>query len=58
MQDVNYGPTRASSGAYIPKDKLNKLPSAHLAEGFKVDGSFWSDYSTELNEKYNAWLLK
>jgi putative spermidine/putrescine transport system substrate-binding protein len=58
MQDVNYGPTRASSGTYIPKDKLSELPSAHLDEGFKVDGGFWSDYSTELNEKYNSWLLK
>ena len=50
MQDVNYGPTRASSSAYIPESKRNKLPSAHLDEGFKVNGIFWSDYATELNE--------
>ena len=58
MQDVNYGPTRASSSAYIPESKRNKLPSAHLDEGFKVNGIFWSDYATELNEKYNSWLLR
>ena len=58
VQEVNYGPTRASASALISKAKQQKLPSAHLDEGFKVSGGFWSDYSTELNEKYNSWLLK
>ena len=58
MKDVNYGPTRASSSAQLSAETRAKLPSAHLEEGFKVNGGFWSDYSTELNEKYNSWLLK
>ena len=58
MKDVNYGPTRKSSGKLLSEKEKSKLPSAHLKEGFKVNGGFWSDYGTELNEKFNAWLLK
>jgi putative spermidine/putrescine transport system substrate-binding protein len=58
MKDVNYGPTRKSSGKLLSEKEKSKLPSAHLKEGFKVNGGFWSDYATELNEKFNAWLLK
>jgi putative spermidine/putrescine transport system substrate-binding protein len=58
MQDVNYGPTRKSATALLSKEVQNNLPTAHLDEGFKVNGTFWSDYGTELNEKFNVWLLK
>jgi len=58
MKDVNYGPTRKSGTALLTAEEQNQLPTAHLDEGFKVDGVFWSDYGTELNEKFNAWLLK
>jgi len=58
MKDVNYGPTRKSATALLTKTEQNKLPTAHLDEGFKVNGEFWADYGTELNEKFNAWLLK
>ncbi|MGK0256085.1 MAG: putative spermidine/putrescine transport system substrate-binding protein [Arcobacteraceae bacterium] len=58
MKDVNYGPTRKSSNALLTKAEQNKLPTAHLDEGFKVNGEFWADFGTELNEKFNAWLLK
>jgi len=42
----------------LTAEEQAKLPTAHLDEGFKVDSGFWSDYGTELNEKFNAWLLK
>jgi putative spermidine/putrescine transport system substrate-binding protein len=58
MKDVNYGPTRKSGSALLTKAEQQNLPTAHLEEGFKVNGGFWSDYGTELNEKFNAWLLK
>ncbi|MDC0933715.1 ABC transporter substrate-binding protein [Arcobacteraceae bacterium] len=58
MKDVNYGPTRKSSSDLLTKEEQNKLPTAHLDEGFKVNGEFWADFGTELNEKFNAWLLK
>ena len=58
MKDVNYGPTRKSGTKLLTAEEQNKLPTAHLEEGFKVDSGFWSDYGTELNEKFNAWLLK
>ena len=58
MKDVNYGATRKSVKNLLTTEEQNKLPTAHLEEGFKVDSGFWSDYGTELNEKFNAWLLK
>ncbi|XPV68556.1 MAG: ABC transporter substrate-binding protein [Halarcobacter sp.] len=58
MSDVNYGGTRKSVEALLSKEKLNKLPTSHLDKGFKVDSEFWTDFSTELNEKFNIWLLK
>jgi len=58
MKDVNYGPTRKSATALLTKEEKNRLPNAHLDVGFKVDGSFWADFDTELNEKFNTWLLK
>ena len=58
MKDVNYGPTRKSSAGLLTVKDKSHLPSAHLDAGFKVDAGFWSDYSTELNEKFQAWLLR
>lgn len=58
MQDVAYGPTRESSYAYVDKDIIPKLPSAHLDEGLNASGEFWADYGESLGEKFNEWLLK
>jgi len=58
VKDINYGPTRKSSADLLTKQEREKLPTTHTEQGFKVDTLFWSDYSTELNEKFNAWLLK
>lgn len=58
MKDVNYGPTRASAAALLTDAERANLPSAYLDKGFKVDSGFWADYKTELNERFNAWLLQ
>jgi putative spermidine/putrescine transport system substrate-binding protein len=58
MPDVAYGPTRASSSAYVDPAVLNDLPTAHLDVGVKADGIFWADYGESLGEKFNEWLLK
>ena len=58
VKDINYGPTRKSSTNLVAKKVQQNLPTAHLDEGFKVNSAFWSDYGTELNEQFNAWLLK
>ncbi len=58
MKDVNYGPTRKSSSKLLTRTERNKLPSSYLKKGFKVDGGFWADFTAELNERFNAWLLK
>lgn len=58
MQDVAYGPTRASAQALLPEDVKQDLPTAHLDEGLKADGIFWADFGESLGEKFNEWLLK
>lgn len=58
MQDVAYGPTRKSSGAYMDSTVTNDLPTAHLDKGLKADPEFWADYGENLGEKFNEWLLK
>ena len=58
MQDVAYGPTRASAQALLPEDVKQDLPTAHLDEGVKADGIFWADYGETLGEKFNEWLLQ
>jgi len=58
MPEVAYGPTRASSSAYVDPAVLNDLPTAHLDEGIHADGVFWADYGESLGEKFNEWLLK
>ncbi|AYE84836.1 MAG: ABC transporter substrate-binding protein [Sulfitobacter sp.] len=58
MQDVAYGPTRASAQALLPEEVKKDLPTAHLDEGVKADGIFWADYGESLGEKFNEWLLQ
>ena len=58
MQDVAYGPTRNSSFPYVAESVKDQLPSAHLSDGLKASGEFWSDYGESLGEKFNEWLLK
>ena len=58
MQDVAYGPTRASAQALLPESVKQDLPTAHLDAGLKADGIFWADYGESLGEKFNEWLLQ
>ena len=58
MPSIAYGPTRQSSYAYVDKDLVSKLPSAHLDEGMHASSTFWADYGESLGEKFNEWLLK
>lgn len=58
MQDVAYGPTRASAQALLPESVKQDLPTAHLDVGLKADGIFWADFGESLGEKFNEWLLQ
>lgn len=58
MPDVAYGPTRASSNAYVDASVVPDLPTSHLDVGLKADGIFWADFGESLGEKFNEWLLK
>jgi putative spermidine/putrescine transport system substrate-binding protein len=58
MQDVAYGPTRASAMVYVDDAVKSQLPSANLDVGMRASGDFWSDYGESLGEKFNEWLLK
>ncbi len=58
MEEVAYGPTRASSMALVDKSVVPDLPTSHLDEGVKADGIFWADYGESVGEKFNEWLLK
>lgn len=58
LQEVAYAPTRQSSAPYIDKSIENDLPLAHLKQGVKMNGTFWSDYGSSLEERFNSWLLK
>ncbi len=58
MEEVAYGPTRASAMALISPSVVPHLPTSHLKEGVKADGIFWADYGESIGEKFNEWLLK
>lgn len=58
MEEVAYGPTRASAMALISPSVVPDLPTSHLEEGVKADGIFWADYGESIGEKFNEWLLK
>lgn len=58
MEEVAYGPTRASSMALVDPSVVPDLPTSHLDKGLKADGIFWADYGESVGEKFNEWLLK
>lgn len=57
MEEVAYGPTRASAMKLVSPDVVPDLPTSHLNEGVKADGIFWADYGESIGEKFNEWLL-
>jgi len=58
VQDVAYGPPRASSMALVDPAVVGDLPTSHLDKGLKANGIFWADYGESIGEKFNEWLLK
>ncbi len=62
---ISYGPARKSSGALVGKysdgvtDMAPHMPTAeaNLKNALVNDFEFWSDRSSELNERFNAWLV-
>ena len=61
---ISYGPARKSSGALVGKfkdgttDMAPHMPTAkaNLKNALVNDFEFWADRSSELNERFNAWL--
>lgn len=58
MEEIAYGPTRASAMALVDPSVVPDLPTSHLDEGVKANGIFWADYGESIGEKFNEWLLK
>jgi putative spermidine/putrescine transport system substrate-binding protein len=63
---ISYGPTRASSGKLVGVYQVDgttpmgpHLPTSaeNLTNALLSDYEFWVDRDTELNERFNAWLL-
>jgi putative spermidine/putrescine transport system substrate-binding protein len=63
---ISYGPPRASSAPLVGMYQDGKtemgpnLPTspANLTNALFSDLEFWADRDTDLNERFNAWLLK
>lgn len=63
---ISYGPARKSSAPLVGLFQDGKtemgpqMPTAaaNLANALVNDFEFWADRDTELNERFNAWLLK
>jgi len=61
---ISYGPARKSSGALVGKysdgvtEMAPHMPTAeaNLKNALVNDFEFWADRSSELNERFNAWL--
>ncbi|VAW13754.1 Spermidine/putrescine-binding periplasmic protein [hydrothermal vent metagenome] len=61
---ISYGPARKSSGALVGKytdgktDMAPHMPTAkaNLKNALVNNFEFWADRSSELNERFNAWL--
>ena len=58
--DVAYGATRDSSSRFINKKVLSHLPSykKNMKTAIFSNAEFWMDNKAELDERFNAWLLK
>ena len=62
---IAYGPTRASALPLIgthPDYGVEMLPNvpnaeANLTNALKTDPLFWADFSVELEQQFNAWLV-
>ena len=63
---ISYGPARKSSGPLVGKyndDKTEMAPYMPTAEpnlknALSSNFEFWADHDTQLNERFNAWLLQ
>jgi putative spermidine/putrescine transport system substrate-binding protein len=63
---ISYGPPRASSAPLVGMFQDGKTPMGpnlptspeNLTNALFSDLEFWADRDTELNEQFNAWLLK
>lgn len=62
---ISYGPARKSSGPLVglfEDGKTEMLPymptsEANLTNALASDFEFWADHDTQLNERFNSWLL-
>ncbi len=57
---ITYGPTRASSMAFVSDEKKAMLPSAaeNMANALQTDAEWWATHQTELSAKLEAWHVK
>jgi putative spermidine/putrescine transport system substrate-binding protein len=63
---ISYGPARKSSGPLVGKyhnkdiDMGPQMPTnpANLTNGVQSNFEFWADNVDQLNERFNAWLVK
>jgi putative spermidine/putrescine transport system substrate-binding protein len=57
---ISYGPPRKSAAAIVDDSMKAHIPTApgNMKKALATSGEFWADYQDELNERFNAWLVK
>ena len=59
-QYISYGPLRKSSAKYVAPEILPHLPTApeNFKNALQYNVEWWADRTTEMAERFNAWLAK
>ncbi len=57
---IAYGPTRKSSQALVSDEMKPHLPTSpeNFKTAIQMNAEWWGDHADELNERFNAWLMK
>ena len=54
---IPYGFTNKEAAAFVPKERLSLLPSAHESEGFLADDEWWGANKNKAIQAWAEWLL-
>jgi putative spermidine/putrescine transport system substrate-binding protein len=53
----DYGFTNQHAAEFIPATRLEVLPSAHAAQGFRFDSEWWSSHKSSVIDAVTRWSL-
>lgn len=57
---IAYGPARRSAAELVSDEMRPHLPTSQpgFEDALRQSATFWSDYGADLEQRFNAWLLK